>query len=947
MKKTILFLFLFQVSAIAFSQVGVWTWMKGSNLSNQAGNYGVKGVASPTNIPSNRYQAAYWRDLQGNFWIFGGSAKVGLNVESYNDMWRYSVATNQWTWISGPQTTADPNGEFGTQGIPSVNNYPSARGNGSICWVDNTGMFWLFAGDGVDAQNNSGILSDLWKFNPTTFEWTWVKGSNLINQPAVYGSIGIPNIANTPGARNETQSGWVDNSNDLWMSGGNNSTTAFFNNDMWRYHIATNEWTWMKGPNVPNNVGNYGTMGIETATNMPPARWSYTKWKGSDGSLYSFAGKTILGSSNDLWRYSPTTNNWTWISGSNTANDVGNYNIHCSPSATNYPPSRYENQTSQTIGCSDVFWTFGGRSFTFNNFNDLWIYNTLTDEWTWASGNSTPNSAGNFGTQGIASATNMISARFGVCMWTDTANNVWVFGGQDGLNYMNDMWRYQPDTTCFSAPLVASFTLLPPIDTVICYGDTADVFIPATATVSWTPSTGVYPNADTSILHFVTNSNTTYTLTGVDAGICPGIDTLVFSLTINSTNNPVLIPPVDTVICQGEITSMTLDPALTVNLLPTQGASTNADTSMLSFSPNTTTTYTLIGKYDICSQPDTIQFTIVVIPKDIVNLNPPSPLSICVGQNTTMSLDPSYSISYSPSNFVTPNSDTSVLTFNPLSSTNYTVTAVSNGPCPTTIILPFTITVTPISTVNIPPIANTTICAGSIYQVNVNNAWHIVVNPMNGVSFNSDTSKISFAPNTITTYTIYADAGICSIPDSASFTIDVQQSPVAAFDLSPTIAPLKDAIFSLTNQSTNALTYDWLLNGIYFSNQVNTSRKINQVGEFCFSLIAKNANGCTDTATNCGSVTEDPSYVFFPNAFTPNGDGKNDEFKPVSNNIVFKAFIIYDRWGTEVFNNNTGLWGWDGKLKGVELPSAVYYYYFKYSIKGKEEIKKGDVTLLR
>lgn len=102
-----------------------------------------------------------------------------------------------------------------------------------------------------------------------------------------------------------------------------------------------------------------------------------------------------------------------------------------------------------------------------------------------------------------------------------------------------------------------------------------------------------------------------------------------------------------------------------------------------------------------------------------------------------------------------------------------------------------------------------------------------------------------------------------------------------------------------------------------------------------------------DTATNCGSVTEDPSYVFFPNAFTPNGDGKNDEFKPVSNNIVFKAFIIYDRWGTEVFNNNTGLWGWDGKLKGVELPSAVYYYYFKYSIKGKEEIKKGDVTLLR
>jgi gliding motility-associated-like protein len=89
-----------------------------------------------------------------------------------------------------------------------------------------------------------------------------------------------------------------------------------------------------------------------------------------------------------------------------------------------------------------------------------------------------------------------------------------------------------------------------------------------------------------------------------------------------------------------------------------------------------------------------------------------------------------------------------------------------------------------------------------------------------------------------------------------------------------------------------------------------------------------------------------------PDAFTPNGDGRNDLFGPVTGtSATIKAFRIYNRWGQMVHNANAY---WDGKFKGEEQPAGTYIYYIETDYPdpsnpsvNKTGKKEGAVTLLR
>src|SRR5690348_13100264 len=83
-----------------------------------------------------------------------------------------------WTWVSG-DSSSTASGVFGIQGVPSVNNHPP-RIYEAVDWKDKQGNFWIYGGD-MDSAIFS-IYSDLWKYDPLTNEWTWVKGSGLTNQ---------------------------------------------------------------------------------------------------------------------------------------------------------------------------------------------------------------------------------------------------------------------------------------------------------------------------------------------------------------------------------------------------------------------------------------------------------------------------------------------------------------------------------------------------------------------------------------------------------------------------------------------------------------------------------------------------------------------------------------------------------------------------------------------
>lgn len=89
--------------------------------------------------------------------------------------------------------------------------------------------------------------------------------------------------------------------------------------------------------------------------------------------------------------------------------------------------------------------------------------------------------------------------------------------------------------------------------------------------------------------------------------------------------------------------------------------------------------------------------------------------------------------------------------------------------------------------------------------------------------------------------------------------------------------------------------------------------------------------------------------AFLPNAFTPNGDAINDEFRIIGEgNYHILDFFVANRWGNIVFKTINPTEGWDGKYQGTEQDMGVYFYYLKYECANLEKkTLKGELTLIR
>jgi len=472
MKNILLVLSLNCASCIvncAFSQPGQWTWIHGSNTFGSLGNYGVLGVPDPSNEPEACYEPAEWTDLNGNMWLFSGWNQP----HSYNnDLWKYDPLTNEWTWMNG-NGIADDSGSYGVQGVPSFTNLPPSRTFGCITWTDLNNNLWLFGG------NHAGIetYNDLWKYDIGANEWTWMKGPSTPDLPGFFGTQGVSNPANYPGARFETAAGWTDNNGNLWLFGGARNNNCL--NDLWKYNIATNEWTWMKGDSLPGAAPVFGTQTIEAPANDPGARIVYSTWKDLSGNFWLFGSGNYYLSEyrNDLWRYNITTNNWTWMTGSNLPWQLGVYGTQCTAAATNTPGYRLENR-ARWRDTNGNFWMmgggYGGSSFT---WNDLWTYCVSSNEWTWVDNSNGLSPAGNWGTLGVSSPLNMPNGRCAAVGWADQSGHLYFFGGTDNsfYNFYNDLWVYTIDTACAnvgcSAPHSTNFFSA---SSVVCPGTCID-----------------------------------------------------------------------------------------------------------------------------------------------------------------------------------------------------------------------------------------------------------------------------------------------------------------------------------------------------------------------------------------------------------------------------------------------------------------------------------------
>ncbi|TND06519.1 MAG: Kelch repeat type 2-containing protein [Bacteroidetes bacterium] len=586
----------------SFAQApGEWTWMHGDNTPNTAGVYGVIGVASPANKPPALYEVCDWKDNNGNFWIFGGVA--GGNYHSV--LWKFDPVTNQWTWMKGPTGINSP-GTYGVQGVSSPANFPGARSNGAATWVDAAGDLWLFGGQGYASTTTAGYMNDLWKYNIATNEWTWMKGSNMTNDPGSYGTLQVSAPANLPPAREESSCTWTSNTGDLWIYGGCDVSGRF--SDMWKYTIATNEWTWMHGTNTPNALAVYGTLGTPAPANTPGGRWVYGSWKDLTGNFWLHGGNigsvTFILAVNDLWKYDVATNQWTWMSGTGTMNDPGNYGTKCVTAATNMPPARMENRARVIDTCGN-FWNFGGGNGS-GYFNDLWHYNVSTGQWTWASGDNTMGQTPVYGSLGVSAPTNKPGAKRGSVAWMDNNGYIWLFGGLDGTNVTNDLFRFVPDTACVGGCAIQpAFTASVSASNTLCSGS-------CTGTATVTPVGGTTPYT-----YSWSDGQTGATATGLCAGTYSvtvtdaGSNTVVLTVTVSATGGPVAAASASaTTITAGGSSQLNATGGVTYQWSPASGLSCTACPGPVATPAQTTTYCVLVTDSNGCT--DSTCITILV-----------------------------------------------------------------------------------------------------------------------------------------------------------------------------------------------------------------------------------------------------------------------------------------------------------------------------------------------
>lgn len=133
------------------------------------------------------------------------------------------------------------------------------------------------------------------------------------------------------------------------------------------------------------------------------------------------------------------------------------------------------------------------------------------------------------------------------------------------------------------------------------------------------------------------------------------------------------------------------------------------------------------------------------------------------------------------------------------------------------------------------------------------------------------------------------------------------------------------------------------------NNNATDDANASNLSKGSYSVRILDANDC-ETTLNV-NVSERFPRVSVPNAFSPNGDGLNDDFKPVTDCSLPFSMQVYNKWGAIIFSSEDVTVGWDGRFEGQEAPSGNYSYIIFYTVtlndKTFEESHKGSFKLIR
>ena len=240
-------------------------------------------------------------DKTNVLYMFGGSGYDATGIlGEMQDLWMLTVSESKgvnFTFLGGSTVAGINGGNYGTLLVPSSTNQPGSRHNSAMATL--SGSIWIFGGQGYASNGNAHIqpLSDLWMYNLTINQWTWMAGFSTAGTGVEFGVY--PSIAGTfngtmyyPGPRY----GHImtfDQIGNLWLAQGNGiASVANITgdlSDLWEYTASstTRQWTWWLGSPFVNES-------LDSPTYPGDRRYSAAT-VASDDTWYSYGGNEVIG----------------------------------------------------------------------------------------------------------------------------------------------------------------------------------------------------------------------------------------------------------------------------------------------------------------------------------------------------------------------------------------------------------------------------------------------------------------------------------------------------------------------------------------------------------------------------------------------------------------------------------------------------------------------------
>ena len=528
--------------------------------------------------------------------------------------------------------------------------------------------------------------------------------------------------------------------------------------------------------------------------------------------------------------------------------------------------------------------------------------------------------------------------------WTEDCNLGNVQAGQWYLllltNYSNN-----PGTINFNA--TSSSTASTNCDLLnsgdsnspICEGGTLELYVTAPvtgATYNWTGPNGFSQSTTSTTLqvpNVTANMSGEYEMTMT--GITQNSNTAVVEVTIYPTPTPEIVADHES-ICLGESVHLSAGgnhPDYTYKWsakpLPDGSYAIFAtNTSAVDLTPAQSTRYALIAQANECSGVDSITITVNPNPVIEVTINDPA---ICFGESTTITA--TGGAHYHWSNGGT----SSTINVTPNQTTTYTVEVQTDALCSgdTTVEV---IVYPAITEQHETTPAHCNQAVGTI-TMHGNGGMGPFTYTSNTATFAGDMAENLRAGSYTITLT---DSVGCSITTTVEVTEVPGPDPCFIFSSSD------DVNMVITNCTQGNNSYFWDFGDGVTSTETHPTHEYTDPGRYSVVMVASDDYNCIDSLRQ-DYVINGPVYL--ANAFTPNGDGINDEMCIFGKTIQEKEFLwaIYDRHGSLVFISYNPSICWDGTLlNGKDAKSGVYVYRIKYKdVNGNYFERDGNITLIR